>query len=510
MARSRQRPRDGGGVAEHISGLIWAFALGALAAAAASTQAAAAPKAPLDHDGRWLTDSTGRVVILHGFNLVYKVGSYRPEDTGFGRDDARFLHRHGFNTIRLGIIYKGLEPDPPGPDGTPEYRRGYLKSIARTERVLAKQKIFSLLDFHQDMYNERFQGEGWPDWQTLDDGLPAAPQNGFPGNYLTMQALQRAFDHFWANDPAEGVPLQDAYASAWRHVAKRFERRRYVAGYDLLNEPWPGSAFPTCLNPAGCPGFDSTLTEFSKRTIAAIRKVDRRTLAFYEPNVLFDFGARTSHGDTGDPHAGFSFHPYCLAGGGGVAAPTCAASEALTFQNANDHTARTGDAPLVTEFGASDDLVDTRRVIDLADDHMVGWQYWHYCDCDDPTTTGPGVQAVVIDPSRPPRGDNVKREKLRLLARPFPQAVAGTPRSFSFDPDTAVFELAYATSSPEDELLPRRAQTEVRVPEINYPDGYRAEAEGATITSRRNAPVLRLKRAAGAREVHVTVRPRFA
>jgi endoglycosylceramidase len=116
----------------------------------------------------------------------------------------------------------------------------------------------------------------------------------------------------------------------------------------------------------------------------------------------------------------------------------------------------------------------------------------------------------VIDPSLPPRGDNVKWEKLRLLARPFPQAVAGTPRGFSFDPETAVFELAYAASSPRGERLPRRAQTEVRVPEINYPDGYRAEVEGATITSRRDAPVLRLKRAPGAREVHVTVRPRFA
>jgi endoglycosylceramidase len=497
MAGFRERPHDGGGVAQHIAGLVWALALGVLAAAAAATPASAAPKPPLDHEGRWLTDATGRVVILHGFNMVYKVGSYRPEDTGFGRDDARFLRRNGFNTIRLGIIYKGLEPDPPRPGGTPRYRRGYLNSIARTERVLARQRIFSLLDFHQDMYNERFQGEGWPDWQTLDDGLPAVPQNGFPGNYLTMPALQRAYDHFWANDPAEGVPLQDAYARAWKHVARRFERRRYVAGYDLLNEPWPGSAFPPCLNPAGCPGFDSgPLTEFSKRVIEAIRAVDRSTLAFYEPNVMFDFGVRTSHGDTGDPRAGFSYHPY--------------ASEALTFQNADDHSARTGDALLVTEFGASDDLVGIRRVIDLADQHAVGWQYWHYCDCEDPTTTGPGVQAVVIDPSRPPRGDNVKWDKLRLLARPFPQAVAGTPRSLSFDPDTGVFELAYATRTPGGGRLPRREQTEVRIPELNFPDGYRVEVAGATITSRRNASVLRLRRTRGAREVLLTVRPGLA
>jgi endoglycosylceramidase len=484
-----------------------AVALCALVAGVLAVPVAAAPKAPLDHAGRWMTDAKGRVVILHGFNMVYKVGSYRPEDTGFGGDDARFLRRHGFNTIRLGIIYKGLEPEPPGSDGKPDYRKGYLRSIARTERVLSKRRIFTLLDFHQDMFNERFQGEGWPDWQTLDDGLPAAPQNGFPGNYLTMPALQRAYDHFWANHQAEGVPLQDAYAAAWRHVAKRFARRRHVAGYDLLNEPWPGSVFPTCINPAGCPGFDSNLTAFSERVMAAIRSVDRRTLAFYEPNALFNSSAQTSHGDTGDPHAGFSFHIYCLPGGGGFTSPVCAVNQDTVLDNADKYIERTGDTSLVTEFGASDDLVDTRRVIDLADEHMVGWHYWHYCDCDDPTTSGPGVQSVVVDPSKPPRGDNVKWDKLRLLARPFPQAVAGTPQSFSFDPDSRVFELTYATTAPDGSMTPRRLRTEVRVPPINLPDGYRVDAEGATVTSRADASVLELKRDAGASRVVVTVTP---
>jgi len=148
----------------------------AAALLAGATQSVASPKPPLGHEGSWITDASGRVVILHGFNMVSKVGSYRPEDTGFGGDDAHFLHRHGFNTVRLGIIYKGLEPQPPGADGRPDYRLGYLRSIARTERALAKRKIFSLLDFHQDLYNERFEGEGWPDWQTLDDGLPAEPR----------------------------------------------------------------------------------------------------------------------------------------------------------------------------------------------------------------------------------------------------------------------------------------------------------------------------------------------
>ncbi|MGH2951788.1 MAG: cellulase family glycosylhydrolase [Solirubrobacterales bacterium] len=488
------------------------IALAALLVAATGAEALAAPAPPLGHEGRWLTDAHGRAVILHGFNLVHKVGSYRPADTGFGRDDARFLRRNGFNAIRLGIIYKGLEPDPPGPDGAPRYRRGYLRSLKRSERTLARHGVFTMLDFHQDLFNERFQGEGWPDWQVLDDGVPSQLQQGFPANYLVNLGLQRAFDNFWANRSAQGVPLQDAYADAWARVAATFKRRPHVMGYDLLNEPWPGSAFPTCVSPLGCPLFDAgPLTEFSNRTIARIREVDRRTLVFYEPLLTFDFGAETAHADTGDPNAGFSFHDYCLPAGLGFgAAPqgTCDPLEELVFENADEHVERTGDVPFLTEFGATDDLATIERLVRFSDDHLVSWHYWHYCDCDDPTTQGPGVQSLVVDPSRPPRGDNVKRAKLEVLARPYPQAVAGTPQRIEFDPKARVLELDYATAAPAGERLPRRLATEVFLPRIQYPDGYVASADGARIRSPRDARVLELKRRRGAAEVTLTVAPR--
>src|SRR5688572_786824 len=204
---------------------------------------------PLSHDGRWVTDQSGRVLILHGWNMVYKVGSYRPEDAGFARNDVRFLRRHGFNTARLGLSYKGLEPKPPAADGKPRHRNWYLRSLDRTEQLLARHGIYTLLDFHQDLYNERFEGEGWPDWQVLDDGVPSEPKQGFPGNYLVNQGLQRAFDNFWANAPVLGMGLQDRYAAAWQYVAAYFRGRRRLLGYNLLNEPWPGSPYPSCVSP---------------------------------------------------------------------------------------------------------------------------------------------------------------------------------------------------------------------------------------------------------------------
>ena len=60
---------------------------------AGPAEVAPPPKGPLGHPGRWITDRSGRVVILHGFNMVYKVAPYAPDAIGFGADDARFLRR---------------------------------------------------------------------------------------------------------------------------------------------------------------------------------------------------------------------------------------------------------------------------------------------------------------------------------------------------------------------------------------------------------------------------------
>ena len=494
-----------------VASLLALFATLALTSAVA----AAAPKPPLGHEGRWITDDRGRVVILHGWNMVYKVGSYRPADAGFGRNDMRFLRRHGFNTIRLGIIQNGVEPDLPGPDGKARYRTGYLRSIARTERKLARHGIFTLLDVHQDLYNERFQGEGFPDWAVVDDAatLPAEPKQGFPANYLGMPALNRAFDHFWMNDSdAAGRPLQDSFAAMWRRIARRFRDRERVLGYNLLNEPWPGTQYPSCASNAGCPAFDTEFLEpFSERIIAAIREVDARTLVWYAPNLIFDFGAETHHGDTGDEQAGFAFNMYCLGGSvpglGAVGGAECDTGYDLTLGNAEEQTEETGDALLMTEFAATDDLATIERVVELADERMIGWQQWHYCDCKDPTTTGTGVQSLVSDPRKPPRGKNLARGKLRVSSRPYPRAVNGTPLDYEFDPDTARFRLRYSTTSPDGVRRGRRLLTEVFVPRIHYPRGYRAKVAGARVVSQPGARVLKLERRDG-RRVRVTLKPR--
>ncbi|HYH60392.1 MAG TPA: cellulase family glycosylhydrolase [Solirubrobacterales bacterium] len=473
--------------------------------------AEAAPRGPLSHEGRWITDAKGRVVILHGWNMVYKVGSYRPEDTGFGPNDMRFLKRHGFNTIRLGIIQNGVEPNLPGKNGKPKYRDPYLDSIAKTESQLSEHGIFTMLDVHQDMYNERFQGEGFPDWAVVGEAatLPAEPQNGFPLNYLQMPALNRAFDYFWQNaEDAAGRPLQDSFAAMWTEITERFEGRRNVFGYNILNEPWPGTPYPNCVSPTGCPALDASLLQpFTEKVIEAIREVDQRNLIWYAPWLVFDFGADTSLADTGDENAGFAFNMYCLGEaippGGGEA--ECDTGYDLTLANAEAQTEETGDALLMTEYAATQDVATIARVTELADEAMIGWQQWHYCDCDDPTTTGTGVQSLVSDPSKPPKGKNLSREKLEISSRPYPRAVAGTPLAYEFNPETREFTMTYSVRGPDGKKLPRKVRTEIFMPPVHYRDGYSVTAEGAR--SHAGKRLIRLKRLRGASEVTVEVTP---
>ncbi|MGZ4465609.1 MAG: cellulase family glycosylhydrolase [Nocardioides sp.] len=486
-----------------VAVLLTVAVSGSLLAAPSYADARASRARP---DGRFVLDPTGRVLVLHGLNMVYKRGSYAPDATGFGRDDARFLFRHGFTTVRLGLIWKAVEPRPG------EYDDAYLARVRHTTRVLADAGIWTLLDFHQDLFNERFQGEGAPDWAVQDDGLPADPQLGFPDNYFANPALNRAFDHFWADDPGPGqVGLQERYAAAWAHVAAYFSGTPRVLGLDVFNEPWPGTGWQQCAQPAGCPAFDATLQAFTQRTIDAVRAVDRRTAIFYEPQVLFNNGSRTSVTPTGR-RLGFSFHDYCLTADVGTGESGgqegCSTFDDLVFSNADAHVAASGDAPLLTEFGATDKQSTITTMVDRAAQHLVGWQYWAYCGCQDPTTTGPGAtQALVLDPARPPRGANVDWAKMRSLVVPHPLAVAGTPTAYSFDRAARVFRATWRTARAGGPgAFPAGSRTTLATPRLVFPHGYAVRVTGGHAVSRPGARTLVVVSDPGASRVHVVVR----
>lgn len=454
--------------------------------------------------GRFVLDQSGRVLITHGLNMVYKRSPYRPDAVGFDADDAAFLRRNGFTSVRLGLIWKAVEPRPG------RYDDGYLSHLRDTMTLLNAYGVRTLLDSHQDLYNERFQGEGAPDWAVNDDGLPNQPQAGFPGNYFTNVALNRAFDNFWADAPGPGgVGLQDRYAAMWAHTAAYLRGTPGLLGFDVFNEPWPGTAYPTCAQPAGCPVFDASLQAMTQKVIDAVRRVDQRTPVFYEPNVIFNSGA-PSYVQPHGTNLGFSFHDYCVSEDTGVGVgtqPVCDQADGLVWNQAESHLSATGDAPLLTEFGATKDAAMTEHVMALADQHLTGWQFWAYCGCEDPTTTGPGAeQALVLDPAKPPSGANVDQGKLRTLAIPYPTTVAGTPLAWHWDRATRVFTARWSTKrvgAPGS--FGGGSVSTVAMPQVALPHGYRVSVRGAQVVSRPDAATLVLRTRPGARVVVLEV-----
>ncbi|HWU33064.1 MAG TPA: hypothetical protein VN108_09320, partial [Marmoricola sp.] len=101
-------------------------------------------------------------------------------------------------------------------------------------------------------------------------------------------------------------------------------------------------------------------------------------------------------------------------------------------------------------------------------------------------------------------GANVNRGNLKLLARTYPQLVAGTPISWSFTAEAFhfTFSTKRATSAG---YFGRGAQTIIATPRVQYPRGYRVRVTGGYVISKANAAVLVVATNGTSRQVLVTV-----
>jgi endoglycosylceramidase len=439
------------------------------------------PIPPLSHQGRWLTDARGRVVLLHGFSDVAKTAPFYPAAFGFGEADAAFLEHEGFTALRLGVEFQGLMPTP----GQVDER--YIEALAGTVELLGRHRIFVLLDFHQDGFSPYFLGgNGFPDWMVITDGLPNPPV-GFPLYYVSNPAMQRAFERFWANSPGpDGIPLQDYFVQGLVRVVERFAENPWVLGYELMNEPFPGAEFAPCLSPEGCvPLEQQRLLPFYRKATAAVRRVSPNQFVFIEPFVLFNFGLSPTSLPGAASGDALSIHSYALD----------LAGEQGVLSYGSEAAVRDGAALLVTEFGATSDPATLQRLSAEMELHLLPWLEWAYTD-------------LKADPSQPAGPHNLQSpEAFAALVRPYPLAVAGTPSSLSFDPASGTFDFSYTTVSPGGEAYPRGLLTALSIPALQYPEGYRVTVSGARIVSRPCMPLLLLRNLPHAEQVSIEVVP---
>ncbi len=456
--------------------------------------------------GQQFIDPQGRQLILHGINVVNKdpktgyLGHVSPEDF------AKFKS-WGFNVIRLGIIWDGVEPQP----GV--YNEEYLKGIDEMIQWASDNDLYVLLDMHQDLYSVRFS-DGAPEWATITGGQPHQMGEIWSDAYLISPAVQTAFDNFWKNVPAsDNVGIQDHYVNMLKHIANRYDNNTTVIGYDIMNEPFMGSdankVMPLLLQAyaqmlvdktGGTPpseeelllmwssekerlnvletlsekdvyqkiideiyevnaAFESgPLTAFYQKTRDAIREVDENHIIFIEHSYFTNMGVTGAlqplldENGKQDPLVAYAAHGYDLVvDTDGLANPSLGRTE-LIFERIAASGRRMNMPVLIGEWGAfgrarPEYTPVAAHIMGLFNKFLFSDTYWAYGRHMD--------GASYVD---------------EVLKKPYPVSTSGMLKSYNYDFETGQFECQW------------KERSSVYAPTVIYvPDVERMSKEGLKV-----------------------------
>ena len=457
--------------------------------------------------GTVFTDPHGRTRIFNGVNYVFK--GEKPDADGIvhyhhplTEENLRDLRQKGVNILRLGMTWAGIEPE------MGKYNRVYLDEVRQVIDAAAKEGIYVFLDWHQDLYSGfgLGVGDGAPAWACLTKKKMKKPRFIWAEGYFFGGAVFECFDAFWHNRDLAGRGVQDRFCDMLAFTVKYLSGAENIMGYDVLNEPYPGSeggkvfrklvrsgvstllklptkekltrlqqlkdkrimdALGVLDDPAVYHGiidparsrlnaFDiGVYYDFLCRAGQAIRGVTEKGVLFFENSYYSNLGIpcavpRPVYADGGaEPNLAFAPHGYDLTVDTPLTNTASTHRVDFIFNEHADKQRRMGLPVLVGEWGGMVAGGDAYPALE----HLIakfdgnGWSqtYWHY--------------SREIADSR----------IFEILNRPHPRAVAGRDLAYGFDRVKNVFTLAY-TGEPAD------APTEIYLPAkpaaVSAPDGW--------------------------------------
>jgi len=434
----------------------------------------------VDSEKNKIIDTQGRERFFHGTNVVYKSDPFIPvidhfdAKESFSVEDADLLSSMGFNTIRLGVLWAGLEPV----EG--EYNMTYLDMVEEIVVMAGERGIYTLIDMHQDAFNAKFCGNGVPDWaaKPVADNFPyplqveyEVDENHHPSredcesiswpNYHFSTALSKSVGRLYDN--YEG--LLDKFAEFWGTVAERFADSEYILGYEIMNEPWCGDIFedPTLLFPGVADRRN--LQPVNDRVNEEIRKYDTEHLVFFEAVTWEIVGIGEAigfmHPPGGDDFKNRSVLSFHNSPKSGVTPD----ENFYGFKLAEIQ--RLGIAGFVTE--TNNNGHDVMGLLDDISKYGWSWQHWAYkrYGC----ITGDNAGFFHIDGCTKCEGgmdECLNTDAVMEYTRVYPEAVAGDGKYFHFSTDTYDATLIY---QPDETT--KTGQTVLRVPATwLYPSGY--------------------------------------
>lgn len=428
---------------------------------ACKTQEVVADTCPLDRpdpgtlrvDGTRIVDSHDRLVLLRGINAGgrSKFSPYMPFDfaeagadaAGFDDALATYLDRAehwGLNVLRVPFSWAAVEPEPGVDD--PAWAARY---DALLDEAWARG-LWTIVDFHQDVYCEAWCGDGFPLWTLpgFDPLDPPETSHDCPDwffGYLGDDDVDAAFDRFWADAPTDnGEGLQTQWRAMWSRMAARHADRPGVIGFELINEPHRGTADEEAWASGPLPAFYSEVA-------ADVQAIDPDALVFFDSTGLDAVRATTSLTRPVGDNLVFAPHFYdpsiFL---GGEADPAFIAEGLASWASVRD----AWDMPLIIgEFGIQHERTGadrtTRAHYEALDAHQLHATWWEYSEsAEDWNQEGLSVVG--------PAGEE-RLEILSELVRPYPHAIAGTDASWRFDPDSGIFEATWTAADGVSELV---------------------------------------------------------
>ncbi len=436
-------------------------------------------------------------------------GRYAQSTADGSQNDFAQMRARGLNFIRLALSWSQLEAEPGN------YQTPYLEQVAQVVSWAKEQGVYVLLDMHQDQYSRSIQADpahpcaqgtdpaggfdGAPAWAVLADGKPSCAALG---QSVLNAAVSAAFDNFWKNSPvavaqgaAPGTGLQDHWIGAMAALAKRFKDEPAVIGYEIINEPQPGSF-------AAYDVSDNYLFPFYAHTIQALTGVrdglpdcaalpaaatcaypdlgihDTNHLVFFEPIALrnlIDFSPQDSKPFSTYPNLVFAPHTYShvftidssflgFNAGNSPYPPSydyayaTAASEAIALDT----------AVFVTEFGggSGDDAIVLAGETRAQEHWGIGAALWTWkSNCSlDPTAVCNGAWAYFeTAPSGPgpqPQNGPPVPSRERYMVRIVPRATNGQLVDYAYDPQARAFAL-HATQGAATDVGDKAHETVV-------------------------------------------------
>jgi endoglycosylceramidase len=475
--------------------------LAALFAVCAVAVADSLPNVKINPATHGFVDELGRTRIFHGMNAVYKAAPWHPDVEGFdplnslSDIDAKNMQGWGFNIVRLGVMWPGVEPSKG------QYNATYLDQLEIIVKNLADSGVYVILDFHQDLWHRQFCGEGVPDYvyeacvaeepdyKLIKSDFPhpavnATYPNDVDGNPSLDSCLSVGFATYYLSaevgagfqclyDNKQG--LWDNFGAYWQQVAARFSGHSSVLGYELINEPWVGDVYEDPLRFLPGRTEKDFLQPMYQHVAKMIREVDDEKIIFYE-GLTIDYWPigfqETPGGSEYDDRQALSYHIYCPLSDPSVKAEAaCDVINSELFNNRQRDVERLGGGWLMTEFGASRDIKGDMYALNFLcekmDKHQQSWMYWQYKYYNDITTCTPEGEALYLN------NGTVAQDKLRVLSRSYPEVVAGTLLDYSFHVElSGLFTMNYQpwTASASTNPLARISSVYYNE-ELYYPKG---------------------------------------